>query len=500
MDDLLIRERDSMQKRFPRVGQLGMGKGKKKSGCVDVVGEQERAMQCAHTERGGEGSEDRVQKMDIQNEHVEDPCVGDCKLEESPTIDREVVLRQDSGLDSGLGAGTALHEAESTCKGTANPVSEVISSLGQCPQDNMNTNPGEGREERRSVILNQHKASASLPAAHALKCGSQRNTPNMVVDPPVEACTGVIGAVKRTRSGRTSAPVLDWWRSQRLSHNQDGVVVVDGGSSHDELFHNKPFMSTCSHATAEKWGPGRRGPVQSGEEPQLPHEHSSEWTKAQLRMLHLAQAGLDPGISNFWEHVASSVEGKDALACQEKWFAQLGTPKQRKRKGTQKQGTSFSSQPTDQKGGKQGIACETHKAHADDLFLDHLDGSPLYGHTGTSKNHFSRRDLSREMATPGGKKAGNSDRIAAGSHPNEKEGNQVSRSYIQAVSKKLRKSRQGDITKKCHLQNRHKPAVATVFHGNMKASVTDRGTVTVMEKVYDVSDQEVSDSGDSGDE
>lgn len=56
------------------------------------------------------------------------------------------------------------------------------------------------------------------------------------------------------------------------------------------------------------------------------------WTEIQLFSLRNAHTSVDPRCVNFWEEVASTVDGKNEEQCKEKWFALVKTPVPKKKK------------------------------------------------------------------------------------------------------------------------------------------------------------------------
>lgn len=136
---------------------------------------------------------------------------------------------------------------------------------------------------------------------------------------------------KESNTPRGAAPVLDWWRSQRLT-KAPGVGVL-GATRFSE---DQP--STGKHAgTDSACGLEMVGREADGEE--------APWTKPQLHSLRRAQAEIAPSTSAFWSAVAGNVDGRSPQECQQKWFEHFATPRGRSRNasarssGSQRNGT-----------------------------------------------------------------------------------------------------------------------------------------------------------------
>lgn len=134
----------------------------------------------------------------------------------------------------------------------------------------------------------------------------------------------------------TTRPVLNWWRSQRLTGSDGGVVPAAGISQNRPspgrpTERNRPESGSCSpalHTTS------RKRDVQE-----------ESWTKAQLYSLRRSQADTALSVSDFWGAVASNVQDRDPQDCQQKWFEHFATPRGRRRKAS-KQGSPSRSAGT----------------------------------------------------------------------------------------------------------------------------------------------------------
>lgn len=306
---------------------------------------------------------------------------------------------------------------------------------------------------------------------------------------------------KITRSGRRSVPVLDWWRSQRLSHNADGEVVVTFGSCRDELLcrrNGRPSLTT--DATPQEQGEGGCD--------QTSHGEVGLWTKTQLSRLHTAHMTTSPAAKGFWDTVASHVEGKSPRECQRKWFEHFATPKLRRNRARtkpshfQEMGTPNAIETPTLGDGILGTPCDdvatlmhqpSVRANGDDLF----QATPMRerGHVRAARNNISS-GLSTP-STPAGpgalvdEAALTVDGNSRDEHDDAKQG--VSRAYVQAVSKRMRKvsapsqkggARVGTVRQAGHqsfgVEVRKVQRASTSSRGQaLKASVTSSGIVHI---------------------
>lgn len=274
--------------------------------------------------------------------------------------------------------------------------------------------------------------------------------------------------------GFNTPPVLNWWRNQRLTE-----------ASADELSQDPPSDMTGSEAGYCSPALKVMGREPCQEEP---------WTKTQLRSLRRAQADTDPSASNFWGAVAHNVEGRDPLGCQQKWFEHFATPQGRRRKVSKRGATSGT--PLSEGAllnAATAVQIVQPPVSADDLF----QATPMRG----------RRQLGVQLGgdelggsttprTPAGPGATCDDSSRAGATPGDghvdyKRG--VSRTYVQAMSKKMRKGASqlgagGCMTARGKASRIRTPSggagrtihAATVSRGHkLKVSVTSSGAVNV---------------------
>ncbi len=227
------------------------------------------------------------------------------------------------------------------------------------------------------------------------------------------------------RRQASDLPVLDWWRGQRISEaaglRQDQHLP---GNSSGSLV--KTETSDPCTAVVEK-----------------------PWSKAQLHSLRRAQAHTSPSTPDFWGEVAGNVEGRDPLACQQKWFEHFATPQGRRRKASKREsssqetGTPLSDITTRL---TQDAVTARHDSPtgpkrsdtADDLF----QATPLRGRRQFGIQPTGGEGESNTPRTPAGPSGPYNDASAVEATPGDgradfKRG--ISRTYVQAVSKKMRK-------------------------------------------------------------
>lgn len=232
--------------------------------------------------------------------------------------------------------------------------------------------------------------------------------------------------------GFSSPPVLHWWRSQRLTETPAGGLSQDRPSAGKRTDKTSSETGYCSPALKSV-----------GREP-CPEEEP--WTKTQLHSLRRAQVGTDPSASDFWGAVADNVEGRDPLGCQRKWFEHFATPQGRRRKASKRGATSGT--PLSESASLNAATTAVHgsperviqpPASADDLF----QATPMRG-----RRQFGAQLGGDELGesttprTPAGPGAPCDDYSRAEATPGDgradyKRG--VSRTYVQAMSKKIRK-------------------------------------------------------------
>lgn len=343
------------------------------------------------------------------------------------------------------------------------------------------------------------------------------------------------GLVKTTRSGRRSAPVLDWWRSQRLSHAPDGNVVVASGPSQDELFGER--LTTTPKVVRPKSSgakvrsprcktvkPDRDGtPVTSGKD--------TSWTQSQLSSLRVAQMGTAPRAKDFWGAVASIVEGRNPQECQKKWFEHFGSPRARNRKNgkksTRAQKTStpvsmktsiFSEDDLKAEGFSAAEAKQPPKQDdADDLF----QATPMRVRFGAARRNFGGEAPPKTPAGPVAVVDEDASTVKRSPRKGHSVYKPVSATYVQAMSKKMRKacgaSKSGSSSTVMQekvsnsRQSRSRPAgrrvhaVTTSRGRSLKASVSRSGAVDITStgRSDDEDDEDdelgVSDDSDSED-
>lgn len=307
--------------------------------------------------------------------------------------------------------------------------------------------------------------------------------------------------------GLNTPPVLNWWRSQRLTDSPDGGVVQAAGISQDQL---SPGTGSCSPAlkTVSRKPDGQEEP----------------WTKAQLHSLRRAQADTALSASDFWGVVAGNVEDRDARQCQQKWFEHFATPRGRRRKAS-KQGSTCQSAGTTLSDStsrlSRYVVTATHdspepinqppeRSDADDLF----QATPMRG-----RRQFGAQPTGGELEpktprTPAGPGAPIGDASAAEATPGDgradyKRG--VSRTYVKAMSKKMRKgaSQLGKSGMATRERARKPPFgsagrtihAAAISRGRkLKVSVTSLGAVSVASTCSDEDSLGLSGGCESDDE
>lgn len=239
-------------------------------------------------------------------------------------------------------------------------------------------------------------------------------------------------------------PVLNWWRSQRLTAS-DGGVVQAVGMSQNELSGrpaetNEPEIGSCSPALKTANG--------------KPDDQEEPWTKAQLHSLRRAQADTTLSASDFWGAVASNVKDRDPQQCQHKWFEHFVTPRGRRKK-TSKQGSTCQSKGmtllTDNTSrlSQENVAA-THdsperinqwpgRGDCDDLF----QATPMRGRGQVGTQPAGGELEAKTPRTPAGPGVPKDYASEAEAIPGDgrAHGNQrgVSRTYVKAMSKKMRK-------------------------------------------------------------
>eukprot|EP00611_Tribonema_gayanum_P031553 TRINITY_DN914_c1_g1_i5.p1 TRINITY_DN914_c1_g1~~TRINITY_DN914_c1_g1_i5.p1 ORF type:complete len:1132 (+),score=352.25 TRINITY_DN914_c1_g1_i5:165-3560(+) len=341
--------------------------------------------------------------------------------------------------------------------------------------------------------------------------------------------------VTRTRSGRKRVPVLEWWRSQRLSVGQDSSA---------ELLSPTPMKPSLTSSTGK-----RRRSAAAPAVKQEPQESTSkrrkgvqgdEWTEQQEALLQQAQLRTDPGHANFWVHVAKGVPGKSASQCSQRWFAQVeehndgagGTSKGNQAGAKRKRGKSAAATPSAKekpaasavktaqgapKGGKRGqtraaaIASylSSQAGHMDDVFQD------SGGAQGKKKRKLSvpgivslpPNTLGATVPTPKVQgKTGKAGKSPASARQSQAGGN-VSKSYMVAVSKRMRKQpppKAGAIMVKAKRPKAAKAVTTTTAAGagyKLKGMVSSGGAVRLEEQAASSSEYDcfANESGSESD-
>ena len=295
--------------------------------------------------------------------------------------------------------------------------------------------------------------------------------------------------------------VLDWWRGRHISEA--------AGVCQDQ---NLPSTATDSPTPKTE-----ARELRSAEKP---------WSKAQLHSLRLAQAETSPSAPDFWGVVAGNVEGRDPSGCQRKWFEHFATPQGRRRKAPKRESTSHRRTGTplsdtsprlsqDVVTARHGSpAAPKQSDDADDLF----QATPMRGRRqfgGQPTSFGVEGGESNTPRTPAGPSAPYDDVSTIEQTPGDgradcKRG--VSRAYVQAVSKKMRKgasqlSRGGSAAR--GMASRNPPSsgaanrtihAAAISRGRkLTASVTSSGAVNVASFYSDEDSLDLS-GGESDDE
>lgn len=260
--------------------------------------------------------------------------------------------------------------------------------------------------------------------------------------------------VKTTRSGRSSVPVLDWWRSQRLSRTPDGKIVVSLGSSQDQLSPVKSMAQSCTVHVPHNSGAHPLSPNVKANRDHIekPQGDAAVWTQAQLRGLHTAQMGTAPSAKDFWDVVASKVGGKDPQECQQKWFEHFAAPKLRRRRaGSRCSSAKKGDEPVatdspvllqvihDTRTGDANFPAHQPAAGAvaDDLF----QATPMRSRARQNSGTCSGPTTPETPAGPGAP----ADEVPSTGTPHGESGpagytRGVSTKYVQAMSKRMRKT------------------------------------------------------------
>lgn len=309
--------------------------------------------------------------------------------------------------------------------------------------------------------------------------------------------------------GSNTPPVLDWWRSQRLTAS-DGGVVQAAGVSQKLSSGRPPDMKDAELASCS--------PTPNGQE--------EPWTKAQLHSLRRAQADTALSASDFWGSVASNVRDRDPQQCQQKWFEHFATPRGRRRKAS-KQGSP--SQSVGKALLSDNTSCLSREvvtaAHDSPERNNHpheqSGGDDLFQATPMRvRTRFGPPDESGDLEamtprTPAG--PGVPADGASATEPTPGDGhagyNQrgVSRTYVKAMSKKMRKgaSQLGKSSMPTRERAKKTPFgsagrsihAAAVSQGHkLKVSVTSVGDVNLASTCSDEDSLDLSGSCESDDE
>lgn len=313
--------------------------------------------------------------------------------------------------------------------------------------------------------------------------------------------------IKVTRSGRHSALVLEWWRNQRLPHAPDGGVAV---SSEPPADVKTP--RSCAVAKAVVFD---GADVSDGED--VP------WTKPQLHSLRVAQIDTVPSAIDFWGDVSSKVDGRGPQQCQQKWFELFSVPKPRRGKASSRCNSSPET--------KTPIAASTFRpslenvepADSSPLLTEGVprraDGDDLFQSTpmrGRSRPGVQLCDDVFEVNTPRTPAGPGAPFVDASAGENASGDGRsdynrgVSRTYVQALSKKMRKAQGASqmcgsrvvLQKKVETKQPsgagRKIHVAAASRGRfLKASMGASGAVRVESTGIGDSVDEVSSSDDS---
>lgn len=288
----------------------------------------------------------------------------------------------------------------------------------------------------------------------------------------------------RKSKTRRPAPVMDWWRSQHLSRTV--ATPVSAGRYETE----PDSVRTPSSFEA---GEGRTG------------DHDSPWTAAQLRSLYEAQTSTVPSKDDFWVAVAGKVVGRDAQECQQKWFENFASPSGLVRPTTSTTATRAGRKKAggkDRGASKQGEAkplvfgspTPTNGVRSDNDDLFHA--TPLRG-----QSRFALQSGGGEVAeveqrtpkTPCGPRTQQQGRAPiwaldaedrnanTKTKPDQRRG--VSKAYVQAISKKMRKtfgaSKEGSVRGQTTALgvSRKINAVDNLEGHALKVSISESGTV-----------------------
>lgn len=305
-----------------------------------------------------------------------------------------------------------------------------------------------------------------------------------------------------TRSGRRWAPVLDWWRNQRLPHAPDGKVVAVSSEPSEDV--NSPRTFAVAKAVDLDGVEASDG-------------EDSPWTKPQLHSLRVAQMDTVPSATDFWGAVSSKVKGRGPQQCQQKWFELFAAPKVRRGKAGSKCHTSretetpvaskaFSLSQENLKAADSSPSLTENlpwRADGDDLF----QSTPMRGRSRFGVQLGDDAFEAKTPRTPAGPGAPFADASAAANASGDGRADYergVSRTYVQAISKKMRKAHGASqmCSNRVVLQGKagtKQPSAgagrtihaATASRGHLlKASMATSGVVRV----------ESTGSGDSGDE
>lgn len=443
---------------------------------------------------------------------------------------------------------------DNTCGGLADNIGEgatsaqptVASGLGFTTRSGRRSNPvmrfspgGKGplgahpTESRATINKTRNRVRSSSPAAKRRRVtvvasgaqgrvvGNGHGRARTAVSPRQDEPSAHL---VKTRSGRQSAPVLDWWRSQRLAQTLGGTVLVTSGTSKDDFFPGRQSMAPPSTlptskrcATSSHYGIGHGG-IEVAEGEKL------SWTQAQLQSLRVAQMGTLPSAKDFWGAVASKVEGRDPQQCQQKWFEHFATPRVHRRKSTGKGATTAQGSgrplekqtPNSSRGARRpedGLSSEAQYASAlgaDDLF----QATPMRGKSRFGNQLRGEVLDSSTPRTPAGPGAPGGD-VSAESNPGQAPSDvaykrRVSRTYVQAMSKKMRQAcgatqlgstrMLGPSKSKPHGVAGRKIHASSTSQGRaLKASVSASGAVNVTSTGSSSDEEEklLSDGGES---
>lgn len=324
-------------------------------------------------------------------------------------------------------------------------------------------------------------------------------------------CSGILSKGPRSdvqwRKSKTRqpAPVMDWWRSQHLSR-----IVTTSDSI--RTYETKPVSARSPSSFEAK--EGRTG------------DHDSQWTAAQLRSLYEAQTSTAPSRDNFWIAVADQVVGKDAQECQQKWFENFASPSGLVRPTTSTTATRAGKKKAggkDRNADKEGEAkpldfgsptpTNRGRSNNDDLFhatplrgqsrfaLQCGDGQAAEVGKGTPKTPCGPRTQQHGRAPMWALDADGRD-TSTKIKPDQRRG--VSKAYVQAVSKKMRKtfgaSKEGSVRDQTTAigVGRKINAVDNLDGHALKVSISESGAV-IASLDGDEDDIFGGDEGDSSD-